>query len=108
MQEFTKSHNYPTEYMGFADRWGEEEFCNICLTLCYQVDSMINGYLKELEQSFVTEGGIKERMHKARTGYRSSVDDRLHFLEQENAQLKQQLRQLNEAYNKLLAQSTPQ
>lgn len=51
---------------------------------------MINSYLKELEQSFVTEGGIKERMHKARTSYRNSVDERLSQLEQENVLLKKE------------------
>lgn len=65
-------------------------FCNICLTLCYQVDAMINSYLKELERSFVTEGGIKERMHKARTGFRNSIDERLTQLEQENGLLKKE------------------
>lgn len=40
--------------------------------------------------SFVTEGGIKERMHKARTGYRNSIDERLSQLEQENVLLKKE------------------
>lgn len=90
MQDFAKTHNKPEEFMSYAQKWEEEEYCNICLTLCYQVDAMINSYLKELEQSFVTEGGIKERMHKARTGYRNSIDERLSQLEQENVLLKKE------------------
>ena len=34
-------------------------------------------FLKKLEQEFITEGGIKERMHRARTAYRQQQDARL-------------------------------
>ncbi len=90
MQDFTKQHNNPEDYLPYATVWNEEEFCNICLTLCFQVDAMINSYLKDLEKTFVTEGGIKERMYKARTGYRNDVDSRLRQLEAENLQLRQE------------------
>lgn len=103
MQEFTRSHNLPEEYLRFAEQWNEEEFANTCLTLCFQVDAMMNSYLKSLEKTFVTEGGIKERMHKARTGYRQGQDERLRFLEQENAELRQQLQNYQQAYHTLLA-----
>lgn len=103
MQDFTRSHNLPEHYLRFAEKWSEEEFANTCLTLCFQVDAMMNSYLKSLEKTFVTEGGIKERMHKARTGYRQGIDERLRILEQENAQLRQQLQSYQQAYNSLLA-----
>lgn len=102
MQNFTRSHNLPEDYLRYAEQWNEEEFANICLTLCFQVDAMMNSYLKSLEKTFVTEGGIKERMHKARTGYRQGIDERLHTLEQENSQLRQQLQNYQQAYNSLL------
>ena len=38
---------------------------------------MISTYLKYLEQEFITKGGIKERMHAVRTGYRQEVGRRL-------------------------------
>lgn len=41
------------------------------------IDRMMMSFLKRLEREFVTEGGIKERMHKARTGYRQLQDARL-------------------------------
>lgn len=40
------------------------------------------------------EGGIKERMHAARTGYRQEVDARLRALEAENLQLKARIKEL--------------
>lgn len=48
-------------------------------------------FLKKLEQEFITEGGIKERMHRARTGYRQQQDERLKQLEVELPRLKQSL-----------------
>lgn len=83
MQVFTKTHNQATDYLAFAEKWDDEEFCNICLTLCFQVDAMMNSYLKSLEKTFVTEGGIKERMYKSRTGYRQGQDDRMRELQEE-------------------------
>ena len=33
--------------------------------------------MENLEQEFIKEGGIKERMYRARTGYRQQQDERL-------------------------------
>ena len=71
----------------------DEEMANLGLTLCYQIDTMMNKYLASLERTFVTEGGIKERMHKARTGYRQQQDERLTQLEREVPLLRQQVEQ---------------
>lgn len=49
---------------------------------------MISTYLKYLEQEFITKGGIKERVHAARTGYRQEVDRRLREPEGENKRLR--------------------
>lgn len=49
---------------------------------------MFASYLKQLEQRFVEEGGIKERMHSARTGYQQDMQQRLQELEAENRRLK--------------------
>ena len=64
---------------------------NVGLTLCYQVDAMMNKYLKGVEEIFIKEGGVKERMHKARTDYRRRQDERLAELERLLPQLQQQL-----------------
>ena len=64
---------------------------NVGLTLCYQVDTMMNKYLEGLERNFVTEGGIKERMHQARTDYRRQQDERLDELEHMLPELEHQL-----------------
>ncbi len=53
----------------------------------------MNKYMESLERTFVTQGGIKERMHQARTGYRQQQDNRLQELEQTVPALQQQLAQ---------------
>ena len=88
MQEYTRQHNALEDYLPYAEKWLSEEFANICLTLCYQVDAMMNRYLKRLEKQFVEQGGIKERMYAARTGYRKQQDLKMKNFEAENASLK--------------------
>jgi len=51
----------------------------------------MNKYMEGLEHTFVTQGGIKERMYQARTGYRKQQEDHLAELEQAIPILKQQL-----------------
>ena len=93
MQDFTKSHNLLSDYEPYFNQWTAEEMANVGLTLCFQVDTMMNKYMESLERTFVTEGGIKERMHQARTGYRQQQDNRLQQLEQSVPALQQQLKQ---------------
>lgn len=93
MQAFTKSHNQTEDYEPYFMKWTAEEMANVALTLCHQIDAMMNKYLKNLEASFVKHGGIKERMHQARTDYRQEQDKRLAELEQTLPQLQQQLKQ---------------
>ena len=93
MQDFTKSHNQLSDYEPFFNQWSAEEMANVGLTLCFQVDTMMNKYMESLERTFVTEGGIKERMHQARTGFRQQQDNRLQELEQTVPALQQQLAQ---------------
>ena len=80
MQEFTKKNNSPEQYEDFLYKWTIEEMANIGLTLCYQVDAMMFSYLQKLENEFVTQGSIKERMYAARTGYRQEQDDKMDAL----------------------------
>ena len=94
-------HNQPTDYLAFAKRWSEEEFCNICLTLCYQIDRMMNSYLMNLEKSFITEGGIKERMHAARTGYREAQELHMKSLEETVKRQAQRIKELEEELKRI-------
>ena len=59
MQDYTKSHNLLADYEPYFQQWTAEEMANVALTLCYQVDTMMNKYLKNVEEIFVKEGGVK-------------------------------------------------
>lgn len=91
MLTFTQQHNALVDYEPYFAQWSEEEMANIGLTLCHQIDAMMNGYLRALEKQFVTEGGIKERMYAARTGYRQTQEEERKQLLLENQQLKAEL-----------------
>lgn len=101
MRLFCRAHNDYEAYSKIAETMSDEEMANVALTLCHQTDKMMVKYLEQLEKKFVTEGGIKERMHAARTGYRNGVDNRLHELETENMQLKEEIAKLKEKIRKL-------
>ena len=89
--DFTQAHNALGDYEDYFQHWTAEEMANVGLTLCYQVDAMMNRYLKGVEDVFIKEGGVKERMHKARTDYRRQQDEHLAELEHMVPLLQQQL-----------------
>ena len=91
MLRFCRQHNQLNDYEPFFERWNDEELCNIALTLLHITDKMMKTYLSGLDQQFVTQGGIKERMYAARTGYRKGQDEELQRLREENKRLRQQV-----------------
>lgn len=88
LKEFCHSHNDYSDYAPFIAKMNDEEMANLLLTLCHQTDKMMCAYIETLEKRFVMEGGIKERMYAARTGYRQQQDAHMKALETENQQLK--------------------
>lgn len=91
MLGFCRQHNKVSDYEPYFDRWNDEEQCNIALTMLHITDKMMKTYLSGLDQQFVTQGGIKERMYSARTGYRQGQDEELQRLREENKSLRQQV-----------------
>jgi len=96
MLSYCRYHNKLEDYDPFFSKWSDEEMCNCAITLCHMVDKMLMSFLAKLDREFVTEGGIKERMYKARTGYRQKQDERLKQLEEENPRLIKQILELKE------------
>lgn len=104
LRDFCHSHNDYCDYEPLLAKMNDEEFANLALTLCHQTDKMMCSYIEKLEERFVKEGGIKERMHAARTGYRAEQDTHMRAIEAENqrlkaenAELKRQLEELRKA-----------
>lgn len=100
LREFCHSHNDYCDYEPLLAKMNDEEMANMALTLCHQADKMMCAYIEKLEERFVTEGGIKERMHAARTGYRQEQDAHIKALEAENAELKKRIKELEERIKK--------
>lgn len=94
MLNFCREHNKLSDYQDYFEKWTMEEMANIGFTLCRMVDKMMMSFIKKLEEEFVEKGGIKERMHAARTGYREGVDKRLQLLEKENHTLREEIARL--------------
>lgn len=72
MLKFCRKHNRIEDYQDYFEKWTDEEMANIALTLCHMVDRMMTTYQKQQEETFIKEGGIKERMTAARLGYRTN------------------------------------
>jgi four helix bundle suffix protein len=102
MLRFCRQHNKVCDYEPYFESWGDEEQCNVALTLLHMTDKMMKTYLSGLDQQFVTQGGIKERMYAARTGYRKGIDDELQRLREENKSLRQQIPVLEQRIEQLL------
>lgn len=106
MLNYCRYHNRLSDYEPFFAQWTDEQMCNYAITLCHFIDRMMMSFLKKLEQEFITEGGIKERMHRARTGYRQQQDERLKQLEAELPRLKQALAEAQAEAAKWKAEAT--
>lgn len=103
MLQYCREHNNLEDYEPFFEKWSDEESANIAITLCRMVDKMMTSYQQKKEQEFVTQGGIRERMTAARLGYRTNQRETIEkltreidALKQENAMLKNKLKQQGE------------
>ena len=83
MLKFCRKHNRIEDYQDYFEKWSDEDMANIALTLCHMVDRMMTTYQKQQEETFVKEGGIKERMTAARLGYRTNQREEIARLKRE-------------------------
>ena len=93
MLAFCREHNTFDYYEAHVTILAAEDLANLAITLCRFTDKMITTYLLFLEKRFITEGGIKERMHAARTGYRQQQDQHMQSMQREIEQLRHALQQ---------------
>lgn len=96
LREFCRNHNKLEDYQPFFNKWNDEEMANLALTLYFMTNTLLNNHLKKLEEEFITEGGIKERMHAARTHYRREQDAELGQLRNQVLLLKAEIERLKQ------------
>ena len=92
--DFCRLHNDFPDYAPLINKMNSEDYANLMITLLHQTDKMMCTYIKKLEQRFITEGGIKERMYSMRTGYLQDQKQLLKQLQSENHQLQSKIQQL--------------
>ncbi|MBQ6422357.1 MAG: four helix bundle suffix domain-containing protein [Prevotella sp.] len=96
MRSWARSESFIRQYAEYARRMSDEELANLGITLCHQTIYMLGQLLKTQQERFVTQGGIKERMHSVRSSYRQEQEAIITALKQENASLRRHIKQLEE------------
>ena len=96
MLEYCRQHNNQEDYNDMYSKATDEELANLAITLCRQVDKMMTTYLAQLEQAFIEEGGIKERMTAARLGRRQTQNETIEAQTHEIELLKKRIQYLEE------------
>lgn len=96
MLEYCRQHNNQEDYNEMYSKATDEELANLALTLCRQVNKMMTTYLAQLEQTFIEEGGIKERMTAARLGRRQTQNETIEAQAHEIELLNKRIQYLEE------------
>lgn len=63
-------HNDPAYYTEKIAERSDETVANIAITLIHQEDVVLRKLINRLQEDFVKEGGVREKMTKARLEYR--------------------------------------
>ena len=72
MRQYARSEQIKNNYAQVVQKMNDEEIANLSITLIHQAMYMLHKLLITMQERFVTEGGIKERMFQARVNYRNS------------------------------------
>ena len=72
MRQYARSEDIKKDYAVKIQCMNDEEIANLCITLIHQAMYMLHKLLVTMQNRFVTEGGIKERMYQSRVKYRES------------------------------------
>ena len=68
-----KDESYAT-YRDYFEKRSDGTFANIMVCLIYQCNYLLDRQIRSQEQAFVQNGGIRERMHKARLAERNKKE----------------------------------
>lgn len=77
LRAYIKSPSFETEYLKLCTKLSAEEFCNLALTLIKQTQYLLDKLLEAQQRRFLSEGGIREAMTKARLNSRNNPNNRI-------------------------------
>ena len=72
MRNYARSEQIRKDYAKTIQKLNDEEIANLSITLIHQAIYMLHKLLITMQNRFVTEGGIKERMYQSRINYRNN------------------------------------
>ena len=75
MRQYARSQAIKKNYATNIQRMNDEEIANLCITLIHQAIYMLHKLLQTMQDRFVREGGIKERMFQSRVNYRNQQNN---------------------------------
>ena len=75
-RDFAKNHPDWADWRGFVESRPAETVANLMLTLCHQTRYMLDKMIAAQEEDFMKHGGVRERMHAARTAARAEEWDK--------------------------------
>ena len=75
MRQYARSQAIKKNYATNIQRMNDEEIANLCITLIHQAVYMLHKLLQTMQDRFVREGGIKERMFQSRVNYRNQQNN---------------------------------
>lgn len=100
-REYAKAHADWEDWKMFFDTRPADTVCNLMIVLIQQTRYLLDRMLKWQEEDFKTHGGVRERMHAARTEARAEAWDKGIYsmldLAKDPAELAQRAAEINEA-----------
>ncbi|MDE6295828.1 MAG: four helix bundle suffix domain-containing protein [Muribaculaceae bacterium] len=75
LREYCRSNSVIQSYSELLPRINDEEICNLCITLIHQATYMLRRLIERQQKMFLEQGGIRERMTRARLEYRTGQRD---------------------------------
>ena len=90
-REFAKKHETWSEWKALFEKKPAEVLCNLELTLVNQTKYLLDRMIAKQEADFKAFGGVRERMHAARTAARGESWDKSAFSKLETAKTSAEL-----------------
>lgn len=75
-RNYSAKHNDWSDWKEFFETRSDETVANLMLTICNQTSYMLGRMIQHQESDFREHGGIRERMHAARTAARGEEFDK--------------------------------
>ena len=70
-REYARTRNDWSDWKELFESRPAETLANLMLTICHQTSYLLGRMIARQEEDFTKHGGVRERMHAARTAYRA-------------------------------------